>query len=367
MDPARRRRPPPREPLWGSTRLLVVLVVLVVVLGALVGVTVSHAKGHRQEQAAPPSTAIPSTAARPAPTTSLTPRTREIPGSSSTRTTRALHSPASTSTATSSPSSFTTTSRAQAKSILRPAGSRPAGVAELLSPFVGGAGGDSCTTSGSTDADFQGPTVVVGSRSDLSESSTIEKEIGTPLNICFYRFSEGRTISVRVVSPTGDAQRFTVCHHCTKDRPTHLLWYTVAGQPLGRYQVIATQGTAKAVGVVIVSRQLDRTVYVAGQDPESGGTKVDPIGTAFRISLAGYGPNEQVWLVIYRNPNPTSRGVDARYFTRVLLGMSARGETLFNLQTGAGDPKGCYVFDTSPPAFRGTVQPVDWGNVFCIA
>jgi hypothetical protein len=231
---------------------------------------------------------------------------------------------------------------------------------------VGGAGGDSCETSGLTDADFHGPAIAIGPGNDPLKAGSTETEIGLPLKLCFYRFSAGRTIVVEVVPPTGDSQRLTVCNNCTEVRPTSLLWYTVAGQPLGRYQVIATQGAAKATATILVSRQSKRTVYVAGQDPSSAGTRVDPIGSEFPISLTGYGPNEQVWLLIYRNPNPTSRGVSSSYQTRVRLGMSARGETLFHIRTGAGDPEGCYVFDTSPPADRGTVQPVDWGNVFCI-
>jgi len=187
------------------------------------------------------------------------------------------------------------------------------------------------------------------------------------VNICFHRFGEGRTISVSVVPPAGSAQRFAVCYNCTGERPTRLLWYTVAGQPLGRYQVVATQGTSNGAATITVLREPHRALYVAGQDPFLNGTKVDPIGTAFQISLTGYDPNERIWLLVYHNPNPTSRGVDATYRTRAPLQMSARGESLFNIRTGAGDPRGCYVLDTIPPAARGVDAPVDWGNVFCIA
>jgi hypothetical protein len=230
---------------------------------------------------------------------------------------------------------------------------------------VGGATGENCKIF--TDADFREPTVSVDPHIDTASST--EMAIGTPLRICFYRFSESRTISVTVVPPAGgDVQRFTVCYNCTKDRPTSLLWYTVAGQRLGRYQVIAKQETATAIATIVVSNPPDRTIYVAGQDPESVGTKVDPIGTAFQLSLTGYEPNEQVWLLAYRNPDPRSRGTGASYQTRVRLGMSAQGETLFHISTGAGDPKGCYVFDTSPTAAPGgEYNEVDWGNVFCIA
>jgi len=368
MDPNRHRRGTAREPLWGSTRLLVLILILAVTLAVLVGVASTRARS-RQPLAAAPSTATRSTPSLPASTTSVAPAASSTPSAASPSS-RTLDLPATTSTAPSTLSSTTTTPKLPAKPntpILQQRGLPPAGVDELLSPFTGGAGGDSCVTSGLTDADFRGPAMSLGPGDDPLKASSTETEIGTPLNICFHRFSEGGTISVKVVSPSGDAQRFTVCYNCTVVRPTSLLWYTVAGQPLGRYQVIATQETAKAIATIVVSPQSLRTVYVAGQDPSLGGTRVDPIGTEFQLSLTGYDPDQQVWLLVYRNPNPTSRGAGATYRTRVPLVMSGRGETLFNIRTGAGDPKGCYVFDTSPPAFRGTVQPVDWGNVFCIA
>jgi hypothetical protein len=368
MDSDRYHRRMDREPLWGSTRLLVCIVVVATMLGVLVGFVSTHGKG--QEQAASPTSADASASAvgLQAPTTSTAPSRTAPPSTAHPQTTK--RQPPATTFPERSGTTITTTSARGAParprgSILQERGSRPTGVDDLLSPFVGGAGGDSCLTN-FTDADFRGPTVAVGLHFDSTEARATEIGIGTPLNICFYRFSGGRTIAVTIVAPTGSTQSFTVCYHCTTARPTSLSWYTVAGQPLGRYQVIATQGTAKATATITVSRQPDRTIYVAGNDG-SGEIEPKPPGTVFQISLTGYSPDELVWLLLYRNPDPTSRGVLATYRIRVPLRMSDRGERLFSIGTGPGDPKGCYVFDSIPPAFRGVVLPVDWGNVFCIA
>jgi hypothetical protein len=68
MDPHRQRQPAPREPLWGSTRLLVSVLALVVVLG-LVDVMAATRGGGRERQAAPARTSAPA----PAPTSSTGP------------------------------------------------------------------------------------------------------------------------------------------------------------------------------------------------------------------------------------------------------------------------------------------------------
>jgi hypothetical protein len=205
MDSDRYHRRMDREPLWGSTRLLVCIVVVATMLGVLVGFVSTHGKG--QEQAASPTSADASASAvgLQAPTTSTAPSRTAPPSTAHPQTTK--RQPPATTFPERSGTTITTTSARGAParprgSILQERGSRPTGVDDLLSPFVGGAGGDSCLTN-FTDADFRGPTVAVGLHFDSTEARATEIGIGTPLNICFYRFSGGRTIAVTIVAPTG--------------------------------------------------------------------------------------------------------------------------------------------------------------------
>jgi len=235
----------------------------------------------------------------------------------------------------------------------------------LLSPFSGGAGGDSCITSGLTDTDFSRPSVGSGLGHDPVKATAEETAIGQPWWICFYRFQAGSTLELTVRSPTGTTQSYTVCYNCTKDRPTSLMWYTVAGQPLGRYRLLARQGRMSAEGTIDLGPQDSPTIYVAGNNPAVWGIPSRPIGSVFRVSFTGYGPGQRIWVLIYHNPDPASHGFSSRYRSRVSLRTSGRGEALLTLPTGQGEPKGCYVFDTIPTA-RGVVLP-ERGNGFCIA
>lgn len=330
----------------------------VVVAAALVAGGCGQAGRSSTDTAGPAATA---TATAPSTKATATGPSTEAPSTgASTATTK---SPNGATTHTAGPSSTTSTSR-RAVSVLQQRSLRSSGVDALLSAFIGGAGGDSCLTSGLTDADLPGPAIAVNLGEDPAKASTSEVFIGEPLDICFYRFLAGRPLLVTVTSPTGTTQRYTVCYDCAKSRPTSLLWYTLAGQPLGQYQVVATQDTASARATVTVTPERFATIYVAGHDPAESIT-AEPRGTLVRISFTGYAPSRRVWVLLYRNPDPNSGGMDASYRTRLSLQMSARGEALLTIPTSSADPVGCYVINTIPPAFMPVT--VDRGNGFCIA
>ena len=330
----------------------------VVVAAALVAGGCGQAGRSSTDTAGPAATA---TATAPSTKATATGPSTEAPSTgASTATTK---SPNGATTHTAGPSSTTSTSR-RAVSVLQQRSLRSSGVDALLSAFIGGAGGDSCLTSGLTDADLPGPAIAVNLGEDPAKASTSEVFIGEPLDICFYRFLAGRPLLVTVTSPTGTTQRYTVCYGCARSRPTSLLWYTLAGQPLGQYQVVATQETASARATVTVTPERFATIYVAGHDPAESIT-AEPRGTLVRISFTGYAPSRRVWVLLYRNPDPNSGGMDASYRTRLSLQMSARGEALLTIPTSNADPVGCYVINTIPPAFMPVT--VDRGNGFCIA
>jgi hypothetical protein len=324
-------------------------VIGVVVAAALVAGGCGQAGRSSTDTAGPATTATATAPPTEAPSTVASTATTKPPNGATTHTVR--------------PSSTTSTSR-HAVSVLQQRSLRSSGVDALLSAFIGGAGGDSCLTSGLTDADFPGPAIAVNLFNDPAKASTTEVFIGEPLDICFYRFRAGRPLLVTVTSPTGTTQRYTVCYDCAKSRPTSLLWYTLAGQPRGQYHVVATQGTASARATVTVTPERFATIYVAGHDPAEFIT-AEPRGTVVRISFTGYAPSRRVWVLLYRNPDPNSGGIGASYRTRLSLQMSARGEALLTIPTSNADPVGCYVINTIPPAF--TPVTVDRGNGFCIA
>jgi len=110
-----------------------------------------------------------------------------------------------------------------------------------------------------------------------------------------------------------------------------LTWTSVPGDPLGNYEVSATQGTLKGTGRFGVSAA--STPRMVGIEPSSG-----PPGTTFRFGIAGFAPNSVVDLYLYRAEGNGSY----RYLTKVPVTMDGLGQTVFSFPTARDDPKGSY-------------------------
>jgi hypothetical protein len=202
----------------------------------------------------------------------------------------------------------------------------PAGVAEQVSFFEIGNGG--CPTeAGAPQVTFFGgypdPTVV---------------EIGRPhFQICLLGFSPEGPVDVSVRRPDGREVVEEVPSE--GDFPVRRLpWLPLPGDPLGRYEVTASQGSASASGAFVVRR--GSTPRVTAVEPYV------PPGEVVRLVFAGFAPRQTVRFHVYRAAvdNSTERH---SYLTSLTTQVDENGETLHEIQTEPRAPEAKYLVRVS--------------------
>ena len=158
-------------------------------------------------------------------------------------------------------------------------------------------------------------------------------EIAMTFIICFPGFTHNQPVQADVRLPDGKVRKITASFFNTPEGVPYASWTSVPGDPLGTYQVSASQGTRQGTGTfTVAAASTPRTV---GIEPTSGAP-----GTAFRFALAGFGAGSVVDLYLYRGEG---NGI-YRYLTTVTVTMDGNGQTILNFPTRADDPKGSYCF-----------------------
>jgi hypothetical protein len=333
-----------------SAWLLIVLALLAAVgAGSALGfVLASRGQGGQVHSTA---AAAPTTAATVAPTpsapTTIPQQTTTQPVTTRTATTGAKTTPSRT-------------SLLHADSPLKQHDALPAGVEAVMAQFIGGAGGGTCQD---LDAPHQ---PAVSLQSTWGGPMIDAVVVGEPVLVCFLYFQAGATIQWQLTAPDGSNDQHTFCFLCEagESGPGNYAdlqdWESIPGDPVGSYQIAATQGDTKVTATFTLQhgsqplfRVLDKAVL-----------GVKPVGSTIHIVLAGFQAHQRVNLLLYYEPEGAGQG---KYITSVPVGTDATGEMVYPLHTQPGDPKGCYVVRTQPSVdLRELPYDATTTDVFCL-
>jgi hypothetical protein len=198
----------------------------------------------------------------------------------------------------------------------------PAGVADQVSFF--GIGDGSCSEMPA------GPTVNFFSAETGEVPSPATVEMGNAFRFCLAGFDPAAAIDVSVQFPDGSTQTRSV-GPAQGSAPRFLDWDPVPGDPLGSYEVTASQASATATGEFTVELASEPGIRV----PEG----VVAPGDRVQIALTGFQPDETVPLHVY-GPQPS--GTAHGYLTTLESRVDHDGQLLYELGTSADDPEGLY-------------------------
>lgn len=176
-------------------------------------------------------------------------------------------------------------------------------------------------------------------------------------DVCFPGFTPGEPVSVSVRFPNGTTQTYAA-KDFSETGPggaaiAYLFWYTVPGQPLGRYDITATQGGLEATGAFVLKPAIEERLQIVPLDGfASGGQLEAKRGTSIPIALAGFRADESAVLNLYH---------DGRYLTAVDVTVDPSGQALYQFATTPNDPVGsyCVVLSSAPEPGCGW-----FGNMF---
>lgn len=193
----------------------------------------------------------------------------------------------------------------------------PAGVAEQVSYFAAGNGG--CPEGDGPTVRFLGGYPREG-----------QEWIGQNFVICVSGFERKRAVTVNVRRPDGRNLKRRI----TFDRRYglhQLPWLPLPGDPLGRHDVTARQGTTTAKASFSVRRA--PFPWVRSLDA------FVPPGRPVRIVLAGFPSGQSVRLHLYRK----SASGRFSYLTSITSRVDRRGEALYQLSTAPATPRDDYL------------------------
>ena len=156
-------------------------------------------------------------------------------------------------------------------------------------------------------------------------------EIAMTFVVCFPGFAANQPVQADFRLPDGKGRRITATSFNSPGGLPFVAWTSVPGDPVGRYEVAATQGARTGTGTFTVSAaSAPRMVAI---EPSGG-----PPGTAFRFGLAGFVARSVVELYLYRS---VGNGAHT-YLTTAKAVMDDQGQTILSIPTAADDPKGSY-------------------------
>jgi predicted small lipoprotein YifL len=185
-------------------------------------------------------------------------------------------------------------------------------------------------------------------------------------DLCLLRFDPDRPIVMLVRRPDGREvlQRVPpepyepTRHPIPHDTPVrYWSWDTFPGDPLGRYTVIASQGTTEAKASFQLHRASTPKLRVIPSDSSVASGKPGGItlaefsrpyssvapGKPVRIALAGFRPRERVRVHMYEDEGTNSSGPS--YLTSITVQVDDEGEAIHEIASDVGDPPGEYVLD----------------------
>lgn len=351
VEPDRHRRGRSGRPWRGARGVLVPTVVLAIMLGVVVGVAATRTPSRQQPAASPP-TAIPSTTSLQAPATSvIPPATSVIPPGSVAPPATAPDPSATTSTPAKSSTSTATSRQPPAKPdapILQQRRPVPAGVFAQMLTTQGGADGSACNGPALDVTSLKEPTIAIGT-DQRPNFATVE--VANPIQLCLWRFEPGSPIQVTVRYPNGRVTQSVGYSPCARDECySHVNWAAIPGDPLGDYKVTAVQGQLRAQGTVRVVAATRRNLLVVGNGVDEYQYQTFKRGQTIRVAVAGYPPRSSVQLFVYYTHERAlqRRTTVLRFRTWIQLRIDSRGGAVYQLRTAAGDPPGCYALDTRP-------------------
>jgi hypothetical protein len=195
----------------------------------------------------------------------------------------------------------------------------PAGVAEQVSYFEVGNGG--CPEGDRPTVRFLGGFPREG-----------QESIGQSFVICVSGFAKDRPVTVDVLRPDGrEVERRVAFNPGYGLHP--LTWTPLPGDPLGRYDVTATQGDTTAKASFSMSLAPIRRVRLMDD--------YVPPGRPVRIVLAGFEPGEVVRLDLYRSREPPTGRFS--YLSSISARTDRRGEAVHQFTTAPDDPRDKYL------------------------
>jgi hypothetical protein len=242
-----------------------------------------------------------------------------------------------------------TTTQPRSPSLLQRPMARPDGVAAVMDVGFGAGDEDHCRAASSQ---VQKPTIYLGFG---SPSSVAAVQIAEPLPICLLRFNAGAPIQVTIRSPAGRLERITApTPTCDAAACTSLTaWAALPGDPLGRYDMTASQGDISLQGRITVRAADGPRLMVIGSAGDELATRVTVRpGTTIGIALAGLRPRRSMDLLFFYTPSFRWGGelvAHMQFRASTTVPIDPGGGTIFWLRTSPTDPLGCYLVNTWPP------------------
>jgi hypothetical protein len=311
-----------------------IVFVVVLAFGVVAGLAATRA--NRDQLAAPSSATALTTTSVAVPTTQATqPTTTLVPSTTPTTPTSTTQQPPPTPTRSSTP-------------VLQQRRPPPAGVLAQMLSTIGGADGSACDGPDLDVTRLREPTIAIGT--DQRPNFAVV-EIAEPIQLCLLRFEPGRPIDVTVRFPTGRVVAVGDPPCGFDECPSHVNWAAVPGDPAGDYQVSAVQGQLRAGAIVRVVPATMRHLLVVGNGVDEQQYQSFRRGQTIPLAIAGYRPDRGVELFVYYTPErQLQRSSDRvlRFRTWIQLHTDPQGGRVYQLRTAAGDPAGCYAFDTRP-------------------
>lgn len=158
-----------------------------------------------------------------------------------------------------------------------------------------------------------------------------QPEVATSFTMCFAGFTPNQPVQAHVRLPDGKVRRISSESFSVPEGVPWASWTSVPGDPLGTYEVTATQGSLTGRGSFTVSAASSPNLVAI--EPSFG-----PAGSAFRFALAGFPPNRNLDLYLYRQ----SAAGTYEFLTTLSPRMDGKGETILTVQTAPDDPPGVY-------------------------
>jgi hypothetical protein len=170
-----------------------------------------------------------------------------------------------------------------------------------------------------------------------------ELHIAMSFTICFPGFKPHQPVQAEVRLPDGSSRRMKVQDYSIDEGVPNWYWHSLPGDPVGVYEVSASQASLRGTGSFTVARASIPYLNVA---PRNDG----PPGTTFSLAMAGFTPNAEETLYLYHQSYDDNDSV-YRYLTSLTLRMDGNGELLYFIPTSSDDRHGAYCFvDRGPKA-----------------
>ena len=191
--------------------------------------------------------------------------------------------------------------------------------------------------------------------------------------LCFEGFAADTPVDVRVDFPDGRTKNITVPNLTPKfadpEDSSRLHWYVQPGDPLGDYQVSATQRGERIKGSFRIQPVSGRYIYVL--PPNLIPLAEGPPGTTVSVILLGFEPSAPVDFYVYRQLDP---GGTFGFVSSSQARVDGAGQGRANLSTSPNDPPGTYCVIlreralSSRPGDNDTCAVVfPWPDLFTLA